>query len=142
MVPRVLTAFVLGAGLADPHDAAAHRAQGIIVQNDFDELAAAQMKTAAQAESFFAGIEDQTRKTLLAVVKIDDQTGARFGESALRTAAFGDRQAGHGYTFSPKNSDGRAGGVSFWDPGGGSASIFWALTVRVRTQMLASRFKK
>ena len=81
-------AFVLGAGLADPHDAAAHRAQGIIVQNDFDELAAAQMKTAAQAESFFAGIEDQTRKTLLAVVKIDDQTGARFGESALRTAAF------------------------------------------------------
>lgn len=85
-------AFARGALPADPDHAAAHGAEGLIVQNDLDDLAALEMEAAAQPEAALGRIEYQTRDAFLS---IDDEAGAGFGDSALRETAFGNRQAGH-----------------------------------------------
>jgi hypothetical protein len=50
--------FEFGAGFADPHNATAPATEWLLVQNDFDHLAAAEMETAAQPESLLRGIQD------------------------------------------------------------------------------------
>ena len=50
-------ALLLGAGFADPYHAAAHGAQGVLVQDEFDHLSASQVEMPVEPEPFFRGID-------------------------------------------------------------------------------------
>ncbi len=57
--------------------------EGVLVQDDFDNLAAPEVGIAAQSESIFGGIQNQAGQSFLVTVEVDDETGTRFGEAAL-----------------------------------------------------------
>ena len=68
-------ALLLGAGFADPYDAAAHGAQWILVQDELDHLSAPQVKMPVEPESLFRGIDYQAGNSCLVSLEIDDQAG-------------------------------------------------------------------
>src|SRR5260370_1214775 len=108
--------FVPGAGFAGPDHATAHSIERVLVQDDFDNLAAPEVEITAQAESEFRGIKNQAGQPFLVTVEVDDQTGTRFGEDALGAAALGNRKAGHRWPLF-RRSVGAFGIVSFWSAG-------------------------
>src|SRR5260370_7200580 len=67
----------------------------VLVQDDFDNLAAPEVEIAAQPESIFGGIENQAGQPFLVAVEVDDQTGTRFGKDALGAPALGNGKTGH-----------------------------------------------
>lgn len=88
-------AFPPGAGSAGPDHATAHGMERVLVQDDFDNLAAPEVEIAAQPESIFGGIENQAGQPFLLAVEVDDQTGTRFGKDALGAPALGNGKTGH-----------------------------------------------
>jgi len=88
-------AFVLRTGCDDSHDGAANGAERVLVQDDFDHLAAPKLKTASQAKAFLGGIQDEAWQPFLASVKINYEAGALLEHGTLGTAALRHRKAGH-----------------------------------------------
>jgi hypothetical protein len=84
-------AFMPGSRPSNPHDGAADGAQRVFIENNFDNLATAQLKSAAQTKTLFGRIDHETWKTFLAVVQVNNQTGSRARGSSFWAAAFGDR---------------------------------------------------
>src|SRR5260370_27687245 len=88
-------AFAPGAGFAGPDHATAHGMERVLVQDDFDNLAAPEVEIAAQSESIFGGIQNQAGQSFLVTVEVDDETGTRFGKDALEAPALGNGKTGH-----------------------------------------------
>ncbi len=109
-------AFPPGAGSAGPDHATAHGMERVLVQDDFDNLAAPEVEITAQAESEFRGIENQAGQPFLVAVEVDDQTGTRFGKDALGAPALGNGKAGHGSPLL-RSSVGAFGIVAFRNAG-------------------------
>jgi len=68
--------FLVGTDFADPDHAASLGAGGLLIEDEFDHLAAPKVKTSAQPKAFFRGIEDEAGKSFWLAVQIYDQTGA------------------------------------------------------------------
>jgi hypothetical protein len=91
-------AVVLGAGFADPDHAAALANGRVFIEDKFDHLAALNMETSAQPETYFREIEDEAGEPLLVAVQADDQVGAPLRHHSRRLAALGNRKAEHSFT--------------------------------------------
>jgi hypothetical protein len=68
--------FMLGVGFADPDHTATDGEERVIIEDKFNSLASPEVKTSAEPEAFFRGIEDKAREPLRLPFQIDDQTGA------------------------------------------------------------------
>ena len=88
-------AFLLGARFADPHHTAAHGAERVLVQDQFDLLPAPQSEISVQPEPALRGIHHQTGNSRLVSFEVDDQAGALLRRNPPQAASFGNRKAGH-----------------------------------------------
>jgi hypothetical protein len=105
-------AFLLRARFADPHHAASHRAQRVLIQDQLDRLPASQPEISVQPEPALRGIHDQTRNSPLVSFEVDDQAGALPRRNPLQAAAFRNGRGGH--CFAPWSRSSDAGIVSCW----------------------------
>jgi hypothetical protein len=83
--------LLLGASFADPDHAAALRAEGVLIEDKFDRLAAPKMETTPQSKTFFRGIQEKAGESPLIAIQIDNQAAAPLRHHPRRAAAFGDR---------------------------------------------------
>ena len=98
--------FLFGTCFADPDHAAALEAKRVLIEDKFDHLAALELETSTQPESFFRRIKDEAGEPPLVAVQVDDQAGASLQHHTLRAAGFGNRRAGHSFTPWSGSSDG------------------------------------
>ena len=105
--------ILLGAGFADPDYTTAHGGKRVFIEDKFYGLAAPKVKTSAQPETLFRGIEDEAGEPLLVAVQINDQAGAPLRQHTLHEAGFADRKAVHSFNHWSRSSDGRRAIVSF-----------------------------
>jgi hypothetical protein len=64
--------LLLGARFADPDHVAPHGANRVFIEDNFDQLAAPNVETSAQPETFFRGIEDEAGEPLWLALQIND----------------------------------------------------------------------
>src|SRR5260370_34315126 len=67
---------LLGVRLADPHHAAPHGAERVLVKDEFHRLPAPQPEIPVQPKTALRGIHDQTGNSRLVSFEVDDQAGA------------------------------------------------------------------
>jgi hypothetical protein len=88
--------FLFGTELSSPHHTIAAGAGHMLIEDEFNRLAAPKLEVPAQPESSYRGIQDEAGHHLRAVIEIDDKTGASLRHHPLRVP--GHQEIGHSFT--------------------------------------------